>query len=794
MKRVLRAGVLWCVINMFFTGCSSMMVESDWDPKKVMDSVAQEETTSSNGVQIRYSDEERKKKMGDFYEENLSQKLEGLEGERAFMIADGHSERPEDLEDFQIERLADDGTFYYCYTTRAEGTGENRQKVHCASSYNYRSRDFHIIHETRFDSESWQEDKESFHMQVTPAEEGWQVFVYDNGIGSVYDTEGNLVFRTDIESFVRSCYSQAHSVMVTNAVTDGSRRIYLELVVEKEAINMPESPDADTMPIDEEQSEKEAEEAEAELEDKVKSQVMAYDFIPLDTTFDQYNDNFAMQKEAWINKVQGRTFSSDPDEEKDWQDVVEAVPDKWGTAVMPGYGRQSVLVWKDGIRFLTGEDGITSQFKPAEDSYEGFYKVEPDRELSDVFIIDNDIWYGVTGTVGGESDQTLYNPEVISRTYTYEYTVTTTDSEGNPSTETFTEERTQSLEVKTWRKTKMKSVQLEGHWVLDEIHTLGGCVNGRILAASDTEVFWLNQDRSLEKAGKLKEEGMSVGILEDGEDLYLVQYDGSRMAAAKGENWDKASVRWEIPYEKLTSRYGEGDTFFDSAFGDLNQEYLKDVNVYNNGARYTEKTVLKTEFDFEGKRDGFLLTSMNKGLVYYEPSSQMAALVAEGSWYGSWKQGEGFVSVGFSRGDRSYESMDVVFARVYEYDLEKLFKEAKEEREKQEQERKDALEKLDQPKKPTEESEPSGEGLLEETEVKPMEDTWREEYKDKWQNVDHGEAVRQGETFDAEKHSQEEKKKQDEEESFQNARIQEILGGMYSQTEDTLPAGESGSE
>lgn len=743
--------------------------------------------------------------MGDFYEENLSQKLEGLEGERAFMIADGHSDKSGDLEAFQIERLTDDGTFYYCYVTRADGTGEDRKKVHCAASYNYRSGDFHIIHETLFDAESGQEDGEAFHMQVIPTEEGGrEVFVYDNGVGSVYDTEGKLIFKTDIERFARACYSQAHSVTVANAITDGNHRIYLELVVEKEEVDIPENPEADTTPINGEQSEEEEEDVEEEIGDKVESQVLVYDFLPLNTTFDQYNDHFARQKEEWVSKVQGKTFTSDPNGEKDWQDVVKAVPDKWGIAVMPGYGGRSVFTWKDGIRFLPGEDGITSQFKPEENSYEGFCKVEPDTEISNVFTMDSGFWYGLTGVTGGKSDQTLYNPEIISRTYTYEYTVTTTDSEGNPTTTTFAEERTQSLEVKTRRKTKMKNVQLEGYWINDKVHTLGGCVDGRILACSDTESFWLNQDRSTDEAGKLMEEGMSVGILEERDGWYLVQYNGSKMAAAKGENWDKASVRWEIPYEKLTSRYEEGDTSFDSAFEDLNQEYLKDVNVYNNGDRYTEKTILKTQSLFGGTGDGFLLTSINKGLVYYEPSSQKAALVAEGSWYGSWKQGEGFVSVGFANGNMTYDSMDVVFARVYEYDLKKLFEETTAEKEKQEQEQNAAMEKLDQTKKPTKENETepketgegerSGEGLLEGLGVKPMEDTWNEEYKEKWKDVDHGDAAQQGETFDVEKYSQEEKKKQDEQESSQSARIQEILRGMYSQPEDTLPAEESVAE
>lgn len=788
MKRVLKIWIAICGINMFFTGCNSLMVKSEWNPEQVMESVAVQETISEAGIRLRYSDEEREKNMEDFYEGNLSRKFQELEGIRAFRLGDGHSEASEDMENFQIERLMADGTFYYSYSTRVKGTGENRKKLHCAAAYNYRTEELQIFHENRFDSTD--EDRESFMMQMSPVNGGgWEIFVYDNGVGSIYDAQGSLMFRADIESFVRACYSQAHSVMITNAVIDGGNRIYLELVVEKEPVEISENPEAENEPIDDDQAEKEAEEAEAEMEDKVESQVLVYDFIPLKTTINQYKDSFEEQKKAWIHKTEGKTFSSEPDVEKDWKDVTEKIPDKWGTGYLPGYGNRNVMAWKEGIRFQAGQDGVSSRFQPMAGSYEGFTNVKPDTVVSNLFVMDGNYWYGLTGIVG--NSQEAYDPETITRTYTYEVTTTSTDSEGNAHTVTFTEDREQKIQVYRRRKTEMRNVQLEGYWVIDKVHSLGGCMDGRVLGASDEKIFWLEQDRSLKSAGKIMEEGMTAGMFEDGDTRYLVQYNGSRMVIAQGDDWDKAPVRWEIPYEKLTSRYRAGDSAHDQAFEELNQEYLGSANVYSNADFYTEKGVLRAELDYDGKRDGFLLTSMNKGLVYYEPASETAVLVGDGSWYGSWKQGNKFLSVGFSRGDSSYESMDVVFARVYEYDLKELFKEALRMAERQEEERKERNRRLSEGETETsaENEEESGEGLLEIEGLKPMEDTWNKEYKEKWQDVDLKEAGRQGETFDAEEYSREQKENQEGIEASQKARIEQIIGGISQGGEE----GEGGS-
>ena len=54
----------------------------------------------------------------------------------------------------------------------------------------------------------------------------------------------------------------------------------------------------------------------------------------------------------------------------------------------------------------------------------------------------------------------------------------------------------------------------------------------------------------------------------------------------------------------------------------------------------------------------------------------LAVNLDAGTWYGTWKNGNKFVSVGFENKDTSYNTLDVAFARVKEYDLNEFYKES----------------------------------------------------------------------------------------------------------------------
>ena len=153
MKRILGMIALGGLISVFFTGCNSILVEKQEDPVSIVSSIAATES-SGEGIRLNYDPEDANKTAPDYFEQNIRQKFDNLEGKAAFKIKDGHSTKTADLESFQIEDLMEDGTFYYAILPDGR-EGEERQKVHCAAAYNYRTEDFQVLHESYSSFDSW---------------------------------------------------------------------------------------------------------------------------------------------------------------------------------------------------------------------------------------------------------------------------------------------------------------------------------------------------------------------------------------------------------------------------------------------------------------------------------------------------------------------------------------------------------------------------------------------------------------------------------------------------------------
>ncbi len=786
MKRILGILLWGSFISMFFTGCSFGLIENETDPSSLAQSIMNEET-SGDGIRMNYKEEDRKKAVPDYFQENVEKKFQNLEGKQAFRIPDEHSKETKDIELFQIGDLTSDGTFYYCYSTWEAGSGSERKKVHCAAAFNYRTGTFKVLHENRFKPESIPEDGESFYMQVCwEEEEEPKIFVYDNGIGTLYQNDGKVLLKTDIETLIRSRYHQAFSVNVTHVMTDGENKMYLELVIEKNQVNLPEKPDSEERPGDKEQEEEEEEQVEKDLEDNVVSMLMVYEFTPVGGSIVQNNLKHEEQKQKWIKMAEGKEFSEDPDGVEDWKSAVKQIPVQWGSGFLDGYKFLEIMRWKNGIQFDSSKDDT---FDPVIGSYEGFAKVETNSELADTFVMDGVSWCSVGGKTGGS--QTPFDEETIIRNYVLETTDTWFDSEGKPHTVTKKENKQQSIKVTRKLGTPVSECWVEGYWFVKDAHTLGGRLNQNMLASSDEKIFWIHPDRSITSAGYIEEEGMAPGMFQDGDNTYLIQYNGKKMLIAQGESWDEAEVCWEVPFSRMTSRYERGSSEYDQAFDMLNEESLKEEDVYSNSDHYTEENVLKVDFTLEedSEYNGFLFTSHNKGILLYEPAKEEVMMLAEGSWYRSWKQDETYISVGFSRKEATYDSMDVAFARVYEYDLKELCQEALEEARNQlesasasegagtdssSESQSEAGEEETVKRDPTE----SGEGLLDGLEIEPMEDTWKEQHKPVWTGEDFKSANEQGETFDSSEYASRESEREENKESSQAARIDEILESM----------------
>lgn len=731
MKRILICGIVTAV-SMFFTGCNSMLTSMtgggyenikwdvmetqperrNWGEAGLMDGETMPETTAP-----------------DYYEMNEDEKFADLEGKRAFRLKPEHSEEVEDIASFQIGTLLEDGSFVYAYATLEKGTGN---VVHCVAKYQYETGIFTVLHEKVFSRSSVAEEEESFYIQMCEDSGGsQQVFVYDNGVGTLYSLDGSKVFETDIESFVRSHFTKGYSVSTTNAMTDGNKRVYIELIVEKENIAFeevenPEEGD-DTS---EEDADAEAEALEGEMGEKTIEMVLVYDFKNINTSIDQCNSAFWDQVETWKDMADGETFTSHPDAEADWTSTVASVPDVWETVFLDSVNLTSadedyleeigmsdydthgvpVFEWKGSKTFETSHDGYVCEFqvpKLNKNHYAGFTDLEAGKTLDqDLFILQGDRYYELFGTTG---EWKYYDHNTFSRTYTYKWTTTTT-KDGETTTEEHSQTYTQSLNKPRWRYTSMINDYLEGYWTLTDIGITGifGVADHMVLCSSKDKAYWLKRDGSTLELGISLEEEESwedylIDTFEEGGKLYVVLTSDSGvfivnqdlndgesvtnegiwmilpgMLQVETENPDLKGREMTANDEKYVDAHEklEEDTMGDLAnivpSGHFDATHIRRVNLTPDDSLMNRLEDLGVDLsDKQARGDGFLVTTLDSGLVFVNPSSFKSVCLEHGTWYGTWSHGDKLLSVGFAT-DSSYGTLDVVHARVQEYTVDEL--------------------------------------------------------------------------------------------------------------------------
>lgn len=794
MKRILAAGLLCAGINMFFTGCSSLLVDmGDGDYSAADSHAASVVTTEEDGIKVSYDEEDARRALPDYFELNMESKFQDLDGEQAFRIGDEHSDASGDLESFQIGTLESDGTFIYAYVTCPEGQSGSGRIVHCAASYNYHTKNFRILHQNVFTRTN--EEEESFYIQTV---EDGGLFVYDNGSGYLYNASGSLTFQTDIETFVRDCFDKAYSVTAVKAVTDGNRRIYVELSVEKEPILLPELSDGEESRSSEEELDREVEELEREAAEKLRELVLVYDFKELPSTIDQHNINFDNQTKLWQAMTEGKEFTEAPDPEADMETVRAGSADRWGGCFLPGLGNGKVYQWKAGPDFQYTDNGYICTFQANAGAYQEFQDLKANAAVSGLFTPLNGRYYEIFGQTGKFE---YYNRTQLTRSYTYVWYTEETDEEGNTTQTKHTEKRTQYIYRYRTKRAQLSSAFLEGYWLLENEKVTGTtvCVDGNILCTADGALSWLKQDGSVVNTGfsvKADDgepaEGIT-GAFQDETDTYLTLSGMDKLWIARQRWKDETSVEliklWEIPYSSLASDYAPGTGSYDQAFGDLNGDSLREDVIYSGSDYYTADMVMTAELTVDGEltdwlenkgaevlkpvsgsaSSGFLLTSQAKGLIYYDTTSGKAVKVSSGCWYQTWRQGNRYFSVGFQNGDTSYGGFDVAFAHVYEYDLSELYKANMEEAK---------ARIIQEEKEQEEEASRSLEGETEEEQetVKEMLTEWEERRsQEESTDVNLRPYVSEGETFDSAQYEQQESIRQSMQESSDEARINEIL-------------------
>ncbi len=740
-----RAVMVWCLgicVSVFFTGCNSLSSSMEVDAREVGTSVAVEEdgTRADDSMRLGYSEGDKNQEPPDYFEQNMQEKFKRLEGKQAFRIKSGHSQ---EVTDFQIGGLRADRTFIYGYATRLEnGSGE---MVHCGAFYNYRSGAFSVFHEKTYNEDSLPEGQEAFFLQVcmSPAGEPGDIFVYDNGYGYIYNSSGELKFEVDLDTFVRRQYPDVYSLTIVNAMTDGDNRIYMELSVEKEKLDIPADDDAD-QEESEEELDSEAEHLEAEIENKVDEVVLVYEFKEIHSDMHQYNNQFWNQRWEWIHMAEGREFTEDPDPYADWNTAVDIYPSSWGGVKLTDLNSLPMYEWKDEEQFLPEEDSDVCAFLAVPDSYRSFTALTGNSPLGKVFYAPDNHYSRIYGRAGR---RTTCDTEEFSRTYTYVWEETVTDDQGNTSTVQHSEERTQTIKKDRGRHAPLEQGYTETFWNLDQekARTLGNSIGSDIICCGkDGKVYWIREGGELEETGSELSEERQVGVIPDGTETCLVASDNEKLYLFS--NGIKV-----VKYSELGDGYRQGSSSYDRKFDELNGEGLPDtVDVYSGSDYYTEKNVLRVDLSVDGEltlrlrakepdngwpeiggtKKGFLFSSKNQGLIYYDPVRRDSLRLSEGTWYQSFLLGGKCISVGFTDGGSSYSGLDIARARVYEYNLDTLCREMMTEAynailEKEEKERQEAASKAS--------SEAAAESSTELEGVEDPMEQWNQDYKEKHQ-------------------------------------------------------------
>ncbi len=791
-RRILAAGIAWTLLACCTAGCSSIITTSETLGRgEIASSVAAQESLqeeTKDGVRLNYTDEERNQEVPNYFRQNMEEKFKELGGKQAFRIKDGHSDDSADIEDFQIVDLLNGNTFLYGYTTNLEGSGT--RMVHCAALYNYQTQSLKVVHENAFTrSGAVKEDKESFFVQTS----GNEIFVYDNGTAYLYSTGGTLKSKSDIEGFLRAQYPNAHSITVSNALTDGSSRVYLEVSVEHQELKLPTA-DVDDGKTEEELDE-EAEDLDEEVDEKVSDFILQYEVNTISSAMYQENTNFDAQKNAWINMTKDKEYTSMPNAESDWTSTVKSKPDQWGGAYLllgpNNKVKADVYQWINKPNFLL-DNGIIS-FLASPNSYKHYtaLKSGADMRTEGLFAPLS----GSFSLLNGKLSQWLEAKDevTIKRTVKVVTQQEVKDAEGKVTQAKVTENREQTIKKKKTRYRRLEGCYTETYRILDpdKVDLLGNCVGGLVLCSGDDTFYWAESNGDLHEICSVDEEGYMAGILKHGSSLYLVASGNEKMHVSKlDESWETDLDDGDtMMFLNLGGGYVPGNSVYDQAFQRTMSGGGSDL--YGGAEVYNEKNVLLADLHVDpslarnlqamgvsvlgmpqgGTCSGYLLTSMSRGLIFQNPDHLEGTVLADGCWYRSFEKGNQIVSVGFANGDNSYSSMDMAFARVYEYNLSDLCETAM---------RGTLTELRDAEAKKSAVSS----GADQETEpgepetVKSMEDHWNEEYDQKYTKVEPETAMSAGEEFDIDAFNAEQSAaEQVDEESSRAARIEEILNG-----------------
>lgn len=688
MKRILKAGILGAAVSIFFTGCgSSALISGDRGYQEVaQDAMSADEDLSAWKKESDVLAEETTQ-APDYYEENEKDKFENLSGPQAFWIKDGHSQDTDDIESFSVGALREDGTFLYCYESRIgekdkNAKTDNRKKVHCAAAYNYNTKTFSVFHENEFSSA----EDESFYMQVNSDGTG-DIFVYDNGVGSLYSSDGVLKLQMQIGSFVRKNF-KGYSVGATNAIADGSNRCYVNVFIEKESV--------EDMPEDAEES---------ELDTKTLETVLVYDLQTYNNSIDQVNLKFKEQGEEWADMWDDQTLGSEPDREADWKKAVAKIPSQWGQAFLYQLSTEKnpmyIYQWKNGTSFGYDDKDAKKKyipdFQPVENSYSEFTNLRNGMQREDfdgLFIIKDKHYYELTGKTGNDLGDGDYASSKFERTITI--TKSTTDENGN--TDEKEEKIDQEIEKYEKRDVQMQDGYLEGYWILDNADSVLNVIDGNVFRLYENKVCWFNA-KGDEKSLPIGSDAIAEVVKDNGDIYIIVSFNAQTQFYQLSDDRDSLTLRRikQDAVRNTVKKVAYQQTEVDDTYHE-NHAQMSDNQDANAGMLLNSKNILHVTLNnvqqdslqsivdnekitVPGTRDdlilssktGYLIASLTSGLLYLNRDTKQAVCLDAGTWYSVWRKGSSFAAVGFDNEQANYNTMDMVNARVKEFKLDDLY-------------------------------------------------------------------------------------------------------------------------
>ncbi|MCC8025765.1 MAG: hypothetical protein LIP16_10775 [Clostridium sp.] len=618
MKKVI-AVILAAALSL--TGCNSIINSTTMNVG---------EMAEENRVLPTYDDvSDIMNDMPDYVQVDLSTKYDAP-GVNAFFIPDTYSKEKADIRSFNLLGTEGENTVIYSYATKIRSGDRAGEEVHCVAKYNYENKQYQEIHQN---IGAVSPDLEAFHTQMLKDTSG--VAVYDRGSYYYYGLDGDLKIQASIGDFIGKQYVKNVSTQISSVACGTANRVYFLITIQENEI---EEGDGGSVDWDK---------LEDSIEEEVKSRILVYDLLPLDSSFKCIQDfeNFDEAVDYWKDMTEGREFSDEPDAEEDWAEAEDAYPMENGPIylIRDGVLQYPLYTWDEMI-FLS-EDRLGKLCTFVVD----MNTVKEKKNITDSKFDDRDLavinghYYGISGNL----INIITKEKEISRTYTY------VDEDGD------TDEFTQTIEVPSYQILEIDKGFIEGYWLIpDEIPNLYGATKWGALAGKDKTLFWETE------IGRMKiYEGLTQNSLVTYDFLernpYTIIVGEERVDIIFDNLFFSGLGHYQFPFDALIYGYQEGNTEYDQKLKDTSGSI---GNLYSQRERFQEWQILNIT------DNKFLIASQKNGLLYFDGESGRIRQIEKGTWLAVWEEpGGNIVVAGFDNEVSGYDSKDLIYGKIKKY-------------------------------------------------------------------------------------------------------------------------------